>query len=209
MEQQFEKLVKELGDAAALASDEGIDPTLLPKSGPSTAADDAFQETIMRTMQRMQESGEQATAAAVADDTDDILSEMLKQMQSAAPEGEGSEEEISKMLLGMMEQLTNKDILYEPMKELNEKFPGWIEKNKDGVPREDLERYREQQALVQEIVAKFEDENYADSNATHREYIVERMQKMQAAGSPPPDLVGDMNAAQEALGELDPGCAQQ
>ena len=32
---------------------------------------------------------------------------------------------------------------------------------------------------------------------------------MQAAGSPPPDLVGDMNAAQEALGEIDAGCPQQ
>lgn len=32
---------------------------------------------------------------------------------------------------------------------------------------------------------------------------------MQAAGSPPADLVGDMAAAQEALGELDSGCPQQ
>jgi len=32
---------------------------------------------------------------------------------------------------------------------------------------------------------------------------------MQAAGSPPADLVGDMNAAQEALGDLDTDCAQQ
>lgn len=32
---------------------------------------------------------------------------------------------------------------------------------------------------------------------------------MQAAGSPPPDLVGDMNAAQETLEDFDAGCAQQ
>ena len=32
---------------------------------------------------------------------------------------------------------------------------------------------------------------------------------MQAAGSPPPDLVGDMKDAQEVLGDLDSGCAQQ
>ena len=32
---------------------------------------------------------------------------------------------------------------------------------------------------------------------------------MQAAGSPPADLVGNMNAAQDALGDIDPGCAQQ
>jgi peroxin-19 len=33
--------------------------------------------------------------------------------------------------------------------------------------------------------------------------------QMQAAGSPPPDLVGDMNAAQEALSEIDQGCPTQ
>ena len=33
--------------------------------------------------------------------------------------------------------------------------------------------------------------------------------QMQAAGSPPPDLVGDMNAAQEAMQEMDQGCPTQ
>lgn len=33
--------------------------------------------------------------------------------------------------------------------------------------------------------------------------------QMQAAGSPPPDLVGDMNAAQEALQDMDQGCPTQ
>lgn len=35
---------------------------------------------------------------------------------------------------------------------------------------------------------------------------------MQAAGAPPPDLVGDTNAAQEmmgAMGNLEAGCPQQ
>jgi len=32
---------------------------------------------------------------------------------------------------------------------------------------------------------------------------------MQAAGAPPPELVGDTNAAQEMMGEMDAGCPQQ
>ena len=32
---------------------------------------------------------------------------------------------------------------------------------------------------------------------------------MQAAGSPPPDLVGDMAAAQEVFGAPDEGCPTQ
>lgn len=103
------------------------------------------------------------------------MAEMLKQLGG---EGGGSEEDFSKMLMGMMEQLTNKEILYEPMKELNEKFPEWLEKNKAATSAEDLKRYEEQQGLVKEIVAKFEESTYSDSNATDREYIVERMQKV-------------------------------
>ena len=129
------------------------------------------------------------------------------------------------MLLGMMEQLTNKEILYEPMKDLNDKFPGWMEKNKDKTPAADLARYQEQQGLVKEIVGRFERPGYSDENVEDREYIVERMQKvciaasidhtlltqfqMQAAGSPPQDLVGDMDDAQKAFGDLDQNCPQQ
>ena len=32
---------------------------------------------------------------------------------------------------------------------------------------------------------------------------------MQAAGSPPTGLVGDMSAAQDAVADIDSGCAQQ
>lgn len=150
-------------------------------SASAEAAEASFQETIKRTMERMQASGEQATAAAAAEGTDDFLAEMLKQMGGGASldaGGEGNEEEFSKMLLGMMEQLTNKEILYEPMKELDEKFPDWLVKNKDQTTKEDLKRYELQQGLVKEIVIKFEEKTYSDSNKADREYIVERMQKV-------------------------------
>ncbi|KAJ4414780.1 Peroxisome chaperone and import receptor [Neurospora sp. IMI 360204] len=215
LQAQFESIFKELGAAAAASGAEtpGI-PTpkvaeTSTKTPPSSSrrasasaspssknAEASFQETIRRTMERMQTSGEQATAAAAAEGSDDFLAELLKQMQSGGLEGEGSEEEFSKMLMGMMEQLTHKDILYEPMKELHEKFPGWLEKNRAATSKEDLERYELQQKLVSEIVAKFEEPNYADTSKEHHEYIVGRMQKMQDAGQPPNDLVGDMPSAQ-------------
>ncbi|CAK7272187.1 Peroxisome chaperone and import receptor [Sporothrix epigloea] len=184
------------------------------KSASTTTAKDAtFQDTIRRTMERMQASGDQATAAAAADSesTDDMLSEFMKQLQSGGLGGPGgsNEEDLTKMLMGMMEELTNKDILYEPMKELDEKFPAWMDANRSKTSAEDLKRYEEQQVIVREIVARFELPSYSDTNPEHREYIVDRMQKMQAAGSPPPDLVGDMPSAQEALAVPDESCNQQ
>lgn len=196
MQAQFESIFKELGAAAAAGPGGPIPPPVAAPapetargaasapssstSGAVPAGDASFQETIRRTMERMQSSGEQATAAAAAEGSDDFMAELLRQMQAGGEGGlgEGGEEEFSKMLLGMMEQLTNKDILYEPMKELNDKFPEWMEKNRESVPEEDRKRYELQEGFVREIVAKFEEPTYADSNAEDREYIVERMQKV-------------------------------
>ncbi|KAI1778696.1 Pex19-domain-containing protein [Hypoxylon cercidicola] len=211
MQAQFENIFKGLGEDTAEGSGSGTNS--IPKSSEKAAADlsqDAsFQETIRRTMARMQESGDQATAAATAEGSeDDFIAEMMKAMKDIPSDG-GSEEDFSKVLMGMMEQLTNKDILYEPMKELNDKFPGWMEKNKDTLAKDDLKRYQDQQVLVAEMVAKFEEPTYTDSNVADREYIVDRMQKMQAAGSPPHDLVGDMPSAKEVLDAPDESCAPQ
>lgn len=184
MKDEFEKIFGAI--AAAAGSDDlplpsaptaasASNSTALPTFGNPKDAD--FQETIRRTMERMQASGEQATAAAATEaGSDDLIAELLKSMQAGGEEG--SEEEFSKLLLGMMEQLTNKDILYEPMKELNDKFPGWMEKNKDKVSAEELKRYQEQQVLAKEIVVKFEEATFSDSNPKDREYIVDRMQKV-------------------------------
>ncbi|KKP00826.1 hypothetical protein THAR02_07081 [Trichoderma harzianum] len=190
---------------AAAAAAAAAKPSQPAAEGPSGAA---FQDTIRRTMERMQSSGDQATAAAAAGGEDDFLAEMLKQLTAGEFAG-GSEEDFSKMLMGMMEQLTNKEILYEPMKELHDKFPAWLAKNKDTVPADDLKRYMEQKTIVEEIVAKFNEPTYSDSNAKDREYIVDRMQRMQAAGSPPSDLVGDMASAQEAFNATEDQCTPQ
>ncbi|TVY47585.1 Peroxisomal biogenesis factor 19 [Lachnellula cervina] len=228
----LENIMKELGGASALG--EAAEPSPGSASGaastskaPSSssaaekekekaaaaATEKSFQETIKETMERMKASDTQSKAAAATatDNSDDLVAEMLKAMQASGldGEGEGSEEDFSKMLLGMMEQLTNKDILYEPMKELDDKFPAWMEKNEGKVDEGDMKRYREQKGFVREIVGRFERVGYTDDNAADREYIIERMQKMQAAGSPPPDLVGDMEAAQEAFGAPEEGCPQQ
>lgn len=185
MQEQFEEMFKQMSAGAGTeepSPEHGAKTPSPAKSPPADnaadAADASFQETIRRTMERMQNSGEQATAAAASGGGDDFMSEMLKQLSSGDFNPDGSEEEFSKMLMGMMEQLTNKDILYEPMKELDDKFPAWFEKNKDSTPSDDLKRYEDQKALVKEIVTKFEESTYSDNNPADREYIVDRMQKV-------------------------------
>ena len=180
MRKEIENMMQEIGAAADLGASETAErgqksetEHAVPRRGEGD-----FQETIRKTMERMQTSGEQASAAVAAEDSDDVVAQMLKDMQMGGLDGAGGEEEFSKMLMGMMEQLTNKEILYEPMKELHDKFPGWMSKNRDTVKKDDLRRYGDQQRLVAEIVGKFEEKTYSDEKAADREYIVERMQQV-------------------------------
>ena len=109
---EFESLVKSMSDATA---------------GPSTTTTKtSFSETLSRTMERIQESESAADKARGEDvsqsESDTFLAEMLKQLDSAGGgDGMGGEAGMAKLLEGMMEQLMSKDILYEPMKDLQEK----------------------------------------------------------------------------------------
>lgn len=142
---------------------------------------ESFNDAIQRTMERMKESGNRATEAASTDDgmSDDMLAQLLKAVEAGAA-GAGEDGDLTKMFMGMMEQLSNKEMLYEPMKELDGKFGPWIEKNKvEGkVPVEDMERYETQARVVKQIVEKFEEPGYSDEDPKCREYVWERMQEV-------------------------------
>jgi peroxin-19 len=192
MRKQLDELMGELtaGAEKVLREEDEKNGVVSLESGPSTikgsskdpkadaASTETFTDTIKRTMERMAASGEQASAAAAAgsNSEEDMLAALFKDL--AAGGGDGSEEEFSKMLLGMMEQLTNKDVLYEPMKELDEKFPDWIQRNEGKIPTEEMSKYKEQRGFVREIVDRFERKDYSDDNPADREFIVESMQKV-------------------------------
>lgn len=146
---------------------------------------ESFNDAIQRTMERMKNSGDRATEAATEDDglSDDMLAQLLKAVEAGAAGGD--EGDLSKMFMGMMEQLSNKEMLYEPMKELDGKFAPWIEKNKaEGkVPDEDMTRYETQAKVVGQIVKKFEEAGYSDDDPKCREYVWERMQEVSISWS--------------------------
>ncbi|KAF7506198.1 hypothetical protein GJ744_012178 [Endocarpon pusillum] len=176
-------------------------------SSSSSGEKESFDSTIRRTMERMQASDSSATNAATKPATEgttreeeDMLATLLKALESSGAAGTSdtastgdpnSEDSLSKMFLGMMEQLTNKEMLYEPMKELDSKYPEWLTKKKGALPDEDYKRYEGQRGVVREIVAKFEEKGYSDEDSRCREFIWERMQRMQAMGSPPEDLIAN------------------
>jgi peroxin-19 len=169
--------IKSASDSMPTVPDEAKKATSSAKGG---AKEESFQDTIRKTMERMQASGDAATAASSSGGKEQTEEQMLAEMMKSlgAGGGLGSEEDFNSMLMSMMTQLTNKEILYEPMKELHDKFPAWMETHEGRETEEDMGRYKEQQRLVGEIVGRFERSGYSDNDEGDREYIVERMQKV-------------------------------
>ncbi|EAL49800.2 peroxisomal biogenesis factor, putative [Entamoeba histolytica HM-3:IMSS] len=88
---------------------------------------------------------------------------------------------VEETLISMLRPFLSKDILYEPIKELKEQYPEWLEKNKTIITSEEFEKRIKQYETVCKIVELFE-----QSTEPPMEIIVELIQKM---GQPPHGLV--------------------
>ncbi|KAL5334036.1 Pex19 protein family-domain-containing protein [Aspergillus crustosus] len=179
-------------DTAAAAAAEAT--TAAGQGSEAESNPESFNDAIQRTINRMKESGDKATAAASEDNTDDLIAQLLKAMETGTDGAGGDDGDLTKIFMGMMEQLSNKDMLYEPMKELDTKFGPWLKENKGKgsvFSEADMERYEKQAELVGLIVRKFEEKGYTDEDPKCREYVWEKMQAMQAAGNPPDELVAN------------------
>ena len=86
----------------------------------------------------------------------------------------------------MMQQLLSKEILHEPMKEIGERYPKWLEDHKASLSKEDYERYSHQYQLIKDLNEVYENDS-SDFNK-----VVELMQKMQECGQPPNDIVQEL-----------------
>jgi peroxin-19 len=91
---------------------------------------------------------------------------------------------------GMMEQLLSKELMYEPMKQVTEQFPAWLETNKEKLTEDDWEQRNQQYKVFQELVQVYEQEDGDSKNKTER--LMELMQKVQEYGQPPAEIINEI-----------------
>jgi hypothetical protein len=96
----------------------------------------------------------------------------------------GDDDSIQNLLEGMMGQLMGKDVLYEPLKELNDKFPSYLSSNADKLSPSELTRYRAQHTCASKIVAIFEDSKYKDDDPKIAADVVTLMTEVYSLCSP-------------------------
>ncbi|KAF2313082.1 hypothetical protein GH714_009144 [Hevea brasiliensis] len=112
---------------------------------------------------------------------DAMMEDWVKQFEELA----GSQD-MESIVETMMQQLLSKEILHEPMKEIGERYPKWLEEHKASLTTEDYERYSHQYELITHLNQVYENE---PNNFTK---IVDLMQRMQECGQPPNDIVQEL-----------------
>ncbi|KAH9072839.1 Pex19-domain-containing protein [Lactarius deliciosus] len=159
---------------------------LTDDQGTTNEPEDAFQKNVKEAMERLRKSDTDLQADASAPPADE-LSAILGSL------GEfGDDESIQNLLEGMMGQLMGKDVLYDPLKELNDKFPSYLSSNEDKLSPSDLARYRAQHTCASKIVAIFEDSKYRDDDPKTAADVVTLMTEMQEHGAPPAEIMGEL-----------------
>ncbi|KAF2299059.1 hypothetical protein GH714_030297 [Hevea brasiliensis] len=84
---------------------------------------------------------------------DAMMEDWVKQFEELA----GSQD-MESIVETMMQQLLSKDILHEPMKEIGERYPKWLEEHKAGLTAEEYERYSHQYELINHLNEVYENE---------------------------------------------------
>ncbi|GAA5976349.1 hypothetical protein JCM10908_005468 [Rhodotorula pacifica] len=204
------------------ANSSSLKPTT--SSSSSTAPPANFQDAIAASMSKLRDSSTTADASRAASSTgaggggDSAgMAAMLAQL-AGMPGGAGglgglegldSDEGLQGMLDDMMKQLMSREMLYEPLKELADKYPAYLSTHGASLSSTDRERYEKQRVIVCEIVAAFEEPG-ADVNpatklapeeelkrAARTERVVELVAKMNECGAPPTEIMGEMPPGME------------
>jgi peroxin-19 len=91
-------------------------------------------------------------------------------------------------LNGMMEQLLSKELMYEPLKQVTEKFPAWLKAHQNTISSQEWKQRQQQFKIFQQLVQVYEDND--NNNKTDR--LMDLMQQLQQFGQPPTEIINEI-----------------
>jgi peroxin-19 len=177
-----EELAKKFEESTVGARPAGIAP-------PPAPFNTDFTRNIEETLKKLDEDTQKLKSTDKLDD--EVLMRKLMEQFEANPELGGVMEQ-------MMNQIMSKDVLYAPMKELQDKYPAWLATKGTALPPADLDRYQRQFAYVQRICVLYE------KDSQDQAHILQLLQEMQELGQPPPELVKELAGGEYNQDSPDP-----
>ncbi|KAM0935594.1 putative pex19 protein [Dioscorea sansibarensis] len=177
------------------AKKRGKERVAAPVNNASSRASEALEKLTQQTREAVR-GLESVTAASgtggaggvggggLGKDEEGMVEEFVKQFEQLA-----ESQDVNSIVETMMQQLLSKEILQEPMKEIGERYPKWLEEHKNGLSLEEYESYHHQY----EIILKLNEVYEHDPN--NYKMIVDLMQKIQQLGHPPDDIIQELAPA--------------
>lgn len=154
---------------------------------PSSVAD--LEANLARTMNHLAQNAKDLENAGSFNE------DFLKSVSDMNLSGGDGDMDFLPLMQGMMQNLLSKDVLFPALKDLREKYPGWLEDNKTSLTTEEFARYDNQFKVVGRICSEYETESTSDPDDVKKkrfEKLLGLMQQMQECGQPPSELVGEM-----------------
>lgn len=171
---------------------------MTPKASHISETIDKLKEQTRETFKGLEalESNKPPNLEGMGDDK--MMENLVKQFEELA-----KSEDMESIVETMMQQLLSKEVLYEPMKEIGERYPKWLQENKSKVNQEEYDRYFHQHELIKEL------NDVYDTEPGNFDKIIELMQKMQECGQPPNDIVKELAPEFDisTIGQLPPDLA--
>ena len=81
----------------------------------------------------------------------------------------------------MMQSLLSKDLLYPAMKDMNDKYPGWLADNRGNLSDEDYTKYNKQYDLTRRVCHEYAKEDEQSSEADKKATFERVMALMQVS----------------------------
>ncbi|CAM6036407.1 unnamed protein product [Sphagnum compactum] len=175
------------------SSSKGI--AILKNASPIKTSQSVPEANLSATLDRLAEQTRQTVESITADPEaenpgdDDMMENLVKQFEELS----GSQD-MKSLVDTMMQQLLSKEVLHEPMKEIGDRYPEWLESHKAQLSGEDFSHYTRQYEYIKQLCHVYE------TTPNDFQKVVDLMQNMQDCGQPPGDIVRELAPGFE-LGE--------
>eukprot|EP01032_Pedospumella_encystans_P020702 gene20702-23512_t len=158
--------------------------THMPSDPDNAAEIDTADREVVATLQMLssaQQGMEGFEAGKMEEAGETMMEEMMAQFESL-----GEKEDYNEVIDGVMRQLLSKDLMYEPAKQICDKFPEWLAIHKKNMNGAEYDNYGKQYQTFQKIIAVY------DTEPDNFPRLMELMFDMQKYGQPPADIIKDL-----------------
>jgi len=124
---------------------------------------------------------------------------------------DGDMNEILPFMTNMMQKLLSKELLQPVLTDIVTKYPDWLSTNREKISSKDYDKYSQQYEFMKQICEEYASEKDSDSSDAKKkrfDRISDLMLKVQYAGPPPQELIGEVEGG-NALPLLDQSAGEQ